>query len=169
MSVVVNTSLSTSGTPASDDGNDSPAATAASTLAASASACSSATCRNAWYLSSVWAICSRQARVASVDDTSLAAILAPSVAASSRITSLLMPRLPLAPVHARASLRSSLAVAFGDSCRLPQDSRDPEPAVDRLRRLRQRLFLGQARLDDVGAEHVDVGEGIVGGFDTSDV
>src|SRR5215207_1782861 len=130
MSVVVNTSLSASGTPASGDGNDSPAATAASTLAASASARSSATCRNAWYLSSVWAICSRQARVASVDDTSLAAILAPSVAASSRITSLLIPRLPLAPVLARASLRSSLALAFGCSFGLPQYPRHGEPPVD---------------------------------------
>ena len=56
MSVVVNTSLSASGTPASGDGSDSPAATAASTRAAAASACSSATCRKAWYLSSVSAI-----------------------------------------------------------------------------------------------------------------
>src|SRR5918997_1094563 len=30
--------------------------------------------------------------------------------------SVLMPRLPLAPVLARASLRSSLAVVFADSC-----------------------------------------------------
>jgi hypothetical protein len=56
MSVVVNTSFSASGTPARGDGNCSPAATAASTRAASASAFSPATCRNAWYLSSVWAI-----------------------------------------------------------------------------------------------------------------
>ena len=56
MSVVVNTSLSASGTPASGDGSNSPAATAASTRAASASACSSATCRNAWYFPSVSAI-----------------------------------------------------------------------------------------------------------------
>ena len=63
MSVVVNTSLSASGTPASGDGSSSPAATAASTRAAVASACSSATCRNAWYSSSVSAIRSRHARV----------------------------------------------------------------------------------------------------------
>jgi len=47
MSVVVNTSLSANGTPASGDGSVSPAATAASTRAAPASACSFATCRNA--------------------------------------------------------------------------------------------------------------------------
>jgi hypothetical protein len=56
MSVVANTSLSASGTPASGDGRSSPAATAASILAASASALSPATCRNAWYFSSVSAI-----------------------------------------------------------------------------------------------------------------
>ena len=82
MSVVVNTSLSANGTPASGDGSSSPAATAASTSAAAASACSSATCRNARYWPSVSAIRSRQARVTSTDDSSLAAILAPSVAAS---------------------------------------------------------------------------------------
>src|ERR1700754_4821641 len=56
MSVVVKTSLSASGTPASGDGSASPAATAESTLAAAASACSSATCKNAWYWPSVSAI-----------------------------------------------------------------------------------------------------------------
>lgn len=48
MSVVVKTSLSASGTPASADGSRSPAATALSTAAAAASASSAATCRNAW-------------------------------------------------------------------------------------------------------------------------
>src|SRR5437764_463723 len=56
ISVVVNTSLSANGTPARGDGSDSPAATALSTAAAEASALSPATCRNAWYFSSVWAI-----------------------------------------------------------------------------------------------------------------
>src|SRR5262245_41984728 len=35
------------------------------------------------------------------------------------IATFLMPRLPLAPVLARASLRSSLALAFGSSCHRP--------------------------------------------------
>ena len=48
ISVVVKTSLSASGTPASGDGSCSPAASVASTAAAAASACSAATCRNAW-------------------------------------------------------------------------------------------------------------------------
>ena len=82
MSTVVNTSLSASGTPASGDGSCSPAASALSTAAAADSACSAATCRNARYRSSVAAIWSRQAWVISVDDSSLAAILAASVAAS---------------------------------------------------------------------------------------
>src|SRR5258708_31080612 len=43
ISVVVNTSLSASGTPASGGGSESPAATAGSTRAASARPCSSAT------------------------------------------------------------------------------------------------------------------------------
>src|SRR3954447_3651312 len=87
MSVVVKTSLSASGTPASGDGSASPAATAASTSAAAASAFSAATCRNARYWPSVSAIRSRHALVTSTDDSSLAAILAPSVAASSLVTS----------------------------------------------------------------------------------
>jgi hypothetical protein len=56
ISVVVNTSLSASGTPANGEGSASPEATALSMRAASASACFPATCRNAWYFSSVSAI-----------------------------------------------------------------------------------------------------------------
>ena len=48
MSVVVNTSLSASGTPASGEGSCSPAATMVSISAAAASARSAATCKNAW-------------------------------------------------------------------------------------------------------------------------
>ncbi|SGB68636.1 Uncharacterised protein [Mycobacterium tuberculosis] len=56
MSLVVKTSLSASGTPASADGKGSPAATCLSTAAAAASASSAATCRKAWYVSSVASI-----------------------------------------------------------------------------------------------------------------
>src|SRR4051812_45659777 len=176
MSVVVKTSLSASGTPASGDGSASPAATAASTSAAAASAFSAATCRNARYWPSVSAIRSRHALVTSTDDSSLAAILAPSVAASSLVTSssVLMPRLPLVPCPAGvgppvvAPLRSSLARAFGCSC-LPQDPRDREAALRRLRRLRQRLLLGQPRLDDVGPGDVDRRQRVVGGLDVGHV
>src|SRR3546814_11134289 len=52
MSVVVNTSLSASGTPASGDGSCSPAATLASIAAAAASARSPATRRKAWMIGS---------------------------------------------------------------------------------------------------------------------
>src|SRR3954468_2277691 len=169
MSVVVKTSLSASGTPASGDGSASPAATAASTSAAAASALSPATCRNARYWPSVSAIRSKHALVTSTDDNSLAAILAASVAASSLVTSssVLMPRLPLAPVL--APLRSSLARAFGCSLRLPQDPRDREAALGGLRRLRQRLLLRQPRLDDVGPGDVDRRQRVVGGLDVGHV
>ena len=48
MSMVVNTSLSASGTPASAEAGCSPAASDLSTAAAVASALSAATCRKAW-------------------------------------------------------------------------------------------------------------------------
>ncbi len=79
----------------------------------------------------------------SVEDSSFAAILAPSVAASRRIVSDVIPP--------------------------PQDPRHGEPAVDRLGCLRQRLVLGQARLDNIRASDVDVFERVAGGFDVGDV
>ena len=143
MSVVVNTSLSASGTPASGDGSDSPPMTASSTRAASASACSSATCRNAWYFSSV--SCDLiQARPRHLDRRHL-------------------------PGGDLGAQRGRVEPNHLAHSRLPQNPRDGEPAVDGLRRLGQRLLLGQARLDDVGAEHVDVLERIVGRFDAGDV
>src|ERR1700742_4393277 len=85
MSTVVNTSLSASGTPASAEGNRSPAATVSSTAAAADSASSAATCRKALYRSSVAAIWSRQAWVISTDDSSLAATFAASAEASGQL------------------------------------------------------------------------------------
>src|SRR6266704_3502317 len=88
--LVVNTSLTATGTPASGPGL-SPAARRASTAAAAASAPSESTCRNACTRSSTAAIRSRCARVTSTDETSRAAISAASSAAGLRIRSVTLP------------------------------------------------------------------------------
>ena len=64
-----------------------------------------------------------------------------------------------------ASSRISLAAHSAS----PKIRGTREPAVDGLRRLGHRLLLGQARLDDVGAEHVDVLEWVAGGLDAGDI
>ena len=94
----------------------------------------------------------------STDDSSLAAILAPSVAASNLIKSLLMPRLT----------------------RPPPESAGPRSGLRPTSAPRQRLLLRQSRLDDVGPGdvHVPAAPGslradrrqwVVGGLDTGHV
>ncbi len=80
----------------------------------------------------------------SVEDTSLAAILAPSVAASRRIKLAL-----IRPPPGSAGRANRPSTAFG--------------------RRRQRLLLRQARHDDVGPGDVDVLERVVRGLDAGDV
>ena len=79
--------------------------------------------------------------------------------------------------------RQLLAAIFAEGCRVEpndlcplvitaassQDLRDGESAVDRRRRLGQRLLLGEALSHRVGPGDVDVPERIVGGFDAGDV
>ena len=79
----------------------------------------------------------------SVDDSSFAAILAASVAASSRMMS--------------------------RHCGFSENLRDGETAVDGFGRLGQRLLLGQAGDDLVRAGDVDVFERVVGRFDAGDI
>ena len=86
MSVVVKTSLSASGTPASGP-SGSPARRRSSTAAAAASAASGATCRNARTCSSTALIRSRCARVTSTAEVSPAAMAAASPAAVIRVSS----------------------------------------------------------------------------------
>src|SRR5204863_498604 len=82
-SVVVKTSLSASGTPASGP-STSPAARRSSTARAAWRAPSAATCRKAWTASSTSPILARCASVTSSADTSPAAIAAASPAALIR-------------------------------------------------------------------------------------
>ena len=85
-SVVVNTSLSASGTPVSGD-DASPAATASSAALAATSASELLTCRNAPSWSSISAMRSRCAWVISTDESSRDAIFSPSSAAESPVMS----------------------------------------------------------------------------------
>ena len=94
---------------------------------------------------SVAAIWSRQAWVTSTDDTSLAAILAPSVAASQPDQSSRHSALPQDPRAPRIGRRPASGACASAS------------------------LLRQARLDDVGPGDVDVLERVVGGLDVGDV
>src|SRR6202035_5013249 len=87
-SVVVNTSLRASGTPASGP-SGAPAARLASTARAAASAWAVPTCRNAWTCGSAAAIRSRCAWVTSCAVTSPAAMAAASSAAVIAVSSLI--------------------------------------------------------------------------------
>ncbi len=98
-----------------------------------ASASSAATCRKAWYRSSVAAIWSRQAWVTSTEDSSLAAILRPSVAASRRIE--LAHRTPPPP--------GSAAPRTGRRPR-PAPRRAPRPGSGTARPRRRRVTLTSA-------------------------
>src|ERR1700722_9620740 len=127
-SVVVNTSLRASGTPASGP-SGAPAARLAPTAGAAASAWSVPTCRNAWTCGSTAAIRSRCAWVTSCAVTSPAAMAAASSAAVIAVSSLIS-------VHR-------------------QDPRYPEPALLGRRGLGEHGLLGQARHLDVVPEDVD--------------
>jgi len=85
--LVVNTSLTATGTPASGP-SSSPWLRFASMLAACSSALSAATCRNACTRSSTAAIRSRCARVTSVAETSRVVRAAESSAAVMRVSSM---------------------------------------------------------------------------------
>src|SRR5580692_5417694 len=120
MSVVVNTSLRASGTPASGP-SGRPAARCSSTARAAASACSGATCRKACTCGSVAAIRSRWAVVTSTADTS--------------------PDATAAAVWAAVRPVSSVALTSV----LRQDPRDPEAALLGGGRLGQHQRRRQAR------------------------
>ena len=106
-----------------------PAARLSSTSAADASAASSATCRNACTWPSTAAIRSRWARATSTADTSRAWIFSASSAAVRRVRS----------------------AAHCSSPRICGTRKRPSSAAGRTG---QRLLLGEARAQLVGAEHV---------------
>src|ERR1700729_1766597 len=130
--MVVNRSLTATGTPASGP-SGSPALRLASTSRARARASSAATCRNALTLSSTAAIRSRCASVTSTAETSPAAIAADSSAA----------------VIVMSSSMSLFPSGF-----LGQDPRHLEALQLDLGRAAERLFRRQAGSRLVVAEHV---------------
>ena len=121
MSVVVNTSLSASGTPASADAGAFPAASESSTAWAAVSACSPATCRKALSSPSTAAIRSRCAWVTSTEDTSRAWIFDARTEASNAVRSAVTALLP-----GSAALRNGPA-------RRPGRPRAPAPGSGRAR------------------------------------
>src|ERR1700726_1161710 len=127
MPVVVKTSLTATGQPASGP-SLSPALRLASMSCAWLRAWSAATCRKACTRSSTAAIRSRWARVTSVAETSPVARAAASSAAVIRVSSIVLV--------------------------LPQDARHLEPLLLHRGGLVERLLGGQARDRHVVAEHV---------------
>src|SRR5580698_9212746 len=139
--LVVNRSLTATGTPASAP-SGSPAARLRSTSRACARASSAATCRNALTSPSTAPIRSRCACVTSAAETSPAVIAAASSAAVFLISSFISP------------------ASF-----LDQDPRDLEPLKFDRGRAGQRLLGGQAGDGLVGAVDVDQAGRVRGGRD----